>query len=113
MAAGLVEVNKESYPEEVLNADRPVVVDFWGPRCAPCLALMPQVEELARDYGEKVKFCKVNAAENRRLCIELKVMALPTFLFYKKAGELMDRLHGGEVTRESIESRLKTLLQGE
>ncbi len=108
MSAGMLEVSKESYQEEVVESDLPVVVDFWGPRCAPCLALMPEVEELAGEYEGKIKFCKLNAAENRRLCIELKVMALPTFLFYK-AGEMVDKLTGEQVTRESIVDKLKSL----
>lgn len=109
MSAGLLEVNKENFQEEVAGSDRPVVVDFWGPRCAPCLALMPAVEELAREYANAVKFCKLNAAENRRLCIELKVMALPTFLFYK-AGEVVAKLTGDEVSRETIADKIKSLL---
>ena len=109
MSAGMVEVNKENYQEEVLGADCPVVVDFWGPRCAPCLALMPEVEALAREYAGRVKFCKLNAAENRRLCIDLKVMALPTFLFYK-SGEEVDKLSGEETSKESILAKLTSLL---
>ncbi len=109
MSAGMLEVNKESYQEDVVNSDRPVVVDFWGPKCAPCLALMPEVEALAGEYEGKIKFCKLNAAENRRLCIDLRVMALPTFLFYK-GGEIVDKLTGEEVTKESITAKLKTLL---
>lgn len=109
MSAGMLEVNKENYQEEVVNSDRPVMVDFWGPKCAPCLALMPGVEELAGEYGDKIKFCKLNAAENRRLCIEVKVMALPTFLFYK-AGEVVDKLTGEEATRENILAKLESLV---
>ena len=108
MSAAMVEVNKENYQEEVLQADCPVVVDFWGPRCAPCLALMPEVEALAAEYEGRVKFCKLNSAENRRLCIELKVMALPTFLFYRN-GEVVGKLTGEEVTRDSITARLVSL----
>lgn len=108
MSKGILAVGKENYQEEVVNSDLPVVVDFWGPQCAPCLALMPEVEELAQEYADKIKFCKLNAAENRRLCIELKVMALPTFLFYK-GGEVVDKLTGDTVSKESILARLKSL----
>lgn len=109
MSAAMTEVNKESYQDEVVNSSSPVVVDFWGPRCAPCLALMPEVEELALEYAGRIKFYKLNSAENRRLCIELKVMALPTFLFYK-AGEVVDKLTGDEVSRESIKAKLQALV---
>jgi len=109
MSMGLTEVNKENYQEEVVGSKLPVLVDFWGPRCAPCLALMPEVEKLALEYADKIKFCKLNAAENRRLCIDLKVMARPTFLFYK-AGEVVDRLTADEVTKESVCDRLKSFV---
>lgn len=110
MNTAMVEVNKENYEEEVLKSDLPVVVDFWGPRCTACLALMPDIEALAQEYKGRVKFCKLNAAENRRLCIDLRVLALPTFLFYK-AGELVSRLSGEEATKEKVVSALESLLQ--
>jgi thioredoxin 1 len=104
----MVEVSRDTYEQEVLKSDLPVLVDFWGPRCAPCLALMPEVEKLAEEYQGKVKFCKVNSKENRRLVVELKVMALPTFLFYK-GGEVVAKLTGGEVTKENIVAKLQEL----
>ncbi|MBO8153394.1 thioredoxin domain-containing protein [Thermovirga sp.] len=105
----MIEVNKDNYEEEVLKSDLPVVVDLWGPKCGPCLALMPQVEELAKEYEGKVKFCKLNVAENRRLVISLRVMGVPTFLFYKD-GELKERITGGDVTPEAIRERVEKLL---
>jgi thioredoxin 1 len=84
-------------------------VDLWGPKCGPCLALLPQVEELAKEYEGKIRFCKLNVAENRRLVISLKVMGVPTFLFYK-GGEQKGRLSGGEVTIEGIRQQAEALL---
>jgi len=105
----VIEVNKDNFEEEVLKSDLPVVVDLWSPKCGPCLALMPQVEELAKEYEGKIKFCKLNVAENRRLVISLRVMGVPTFLFYK-GGELKDRITGGEVIPEAIRERAEKLL---
>ncbi len=106
----MIEVNKDNFESEVLQSELPVVVDLWGPKCGPCLALMPQVEELASQYEGKVKFCKLNVTENRRLAINLKVMGVPTFLFYK-GGELKDRITGSEVTIEAIKERVEKLLE--
>ena len=97
----LIEVTQDSFEIEVHQSALPVLVDFWGPRCAPCLGLMPVVEEIAARYAEKVKFCKVNCAENRRLAVQLKVMSLPTFLFFK-AGEKVAELTG-EFGQKEIE----------
>ena len=105
----MIEVTKDTYEAEVLQSTMPVVVDLWGPKCGPCLALLPSVEELAKEYEGKVKFCKLNVVENRRQVISLKVMGVPTFLFYK-GGEVQDRLTGGETTIEAIRERTQKLL---
>jgi len=96
-----VEVTKDSFETEVLAEEKPVLLDFWGPACKPCLGLMPTVERIAEKYDGKLKVAKVNAAQNRRLCINLKVMSLPTFLVFS-GGEEVDRL-SGEVTAEDVE----------
>ena len=105
----MIELDKDNFEAEVNDSALPVVLDFWGPQCGPCLALMPDVEKLAGTFEGKVKFCKVNSAGNRRLCIQLKVMSLPTFLFYK-GGECKDRLTGDEVTLEAIKAKTEALI---
>ena len=105
----MIVVNKENFEEEVVKSGIPAVVDMWGPQCGPCLALMPQVEELAASYEGRVKFCKLNVAENRRLCATLRVMGVPTFLFYK-GGEQSSRISGDEVTLEAIRENTEHLL---
>lgn len=105
----MLAVNKENYESEVVGAEMPAVVDLWGPQCGPCLALMPSVEELAASYEGRIKFCKLNVAENRRLCATLRVMGVPTFLFYK-GGEVVSRISGDEVTIESIKENAEKLL---
>lgn len=89
----MIAVTTETFEAEVRQSDQPVLVDFWGPRCAPCLALMPSVEDLALEYQGRIKVVKINANENRPLCIQLKVMGLPTFLLFE-SGREVDRLTG-------------------
>lgn len=98
----MMEVNKHNFEAEVLQADRPVIVDFWGPSCQPCLELMPEVEKMTEEYADKVKIVKLNSAENRRLCITHRVMGLPAFLVFKN-GEEVGRIAGGDVTKQDIE----------
>ena len=105
----MFEVNKENFEQEIVKSELPAVVDMWGPQCGPCLALMPQVEELAASYEGRVKFTKLNVAENRRLCATLRVMGVPTFLFYK-GGEQISRITGDEVTIEAIRENTEKLL---
>ena len=96
-----VDLNRDNYENEVLQSKLPVMVDFWGPRCQPCLALMPTVERLEKEYAGKIKVAKVNAAENRMLCAKLRVLGLPTYLFYKDGNEL-NRLTGGDITESDL-----------
>ena len=103
------ERDKDNYESEVMESKLPVVLDFWGPQCGPCLALLPEVEKLAETYEGKVKFCKVNVAGNRRLCINLKVMGVPSFLFMKN-GEILDKLTGEEVAIEAIKEKADALM---
>jgi len=105
----VVIINADNFESEVLKSEQPVVVDLWGPKCGPCLALMPDVEALAGEYTGKIKFAKLNVMENRRLCITLKVMGVPTFLFYTK-GEQKERISGDQVTLEAIRIGAERLL---
>ena len=105
-----VEVSKDNYEVEVLQSTLPVIVDFWGPQCRPCLALMPAVEELEHDYAGKIKVAKLNAAAgNRMLCAKLRVLGLPSFLFYKNGVEVK-RLTGEQLTKKDIEEAVKNLI---
>lgn len=103
------EIGKETFAEEVVKSDKLVVVDFWGPQCVPCLALMPGIEALSEKYGDRLMFAKVEAPKNRRLCLDLRVLALPTFLFYKDGLEV-DRIAGNNVTVQVIEDSIQKLL---
>ena len=104
------EVNGDIFEKEVIQSGVPVLVDFWGPQCAPCLALMPRVEGLGEKYGEKLKITKVDASKNRRLCLNLKVFGLPTFLLYKN-GKEVERLSGNSLRIEEVEEAVKKIIE--
>jgi len=103
----MVEVNKDNFEQEVLSAKGLVMVDFWGPKCDKCLALMPEIEDIASRHTS-VKFCKIDITGNRRLAISQKVLGLPAIVFYKN-GEKIAELGPDEAQAENIESKLKTL----
>jgi thioredoxin 1 len=104
----MVEANPETFKE--LTREGSVLVDFWGPRCQPCLQMMPTVEKLEEESAGAVKVVKVNASENRDVCRELRVFGLPTYLLLRD-GEELERL-SGEVSREDIEKAFATLGNG-
>jgi thioredoxin-like negative regulator of GroEL len=85
VASELAEATKETFRD--LVAQGRVVVDVWGPQCAPCIALMPAVEALARARPD-VTFVKLDSSHARRLCIELRVMGLPAFLLFQDGREV-------------------------
>jgi thioredoxin 1 len=103
-----VDATPETYGE--LVADGNVLVDFWGPRCQPCLALMPAVEALEHEYGDRLRLVKVNAPEARQVCRDLRVLGLPTYLLYRDGVEV-DRLTG-DPSKADIEAAVKSLVEG-
>jgi thioredoxin len=95
---------------ESLVAEGSVLVDFWGPRCQPCLALMPAVEALEQHYDGRLKLVKVNAPDNRQVCRDLRVMGLPTYLLYQNGAEV-ERLTG-DPSKTDIEAAVSRLVEG-
>lgn len=104
-----IDLNRDNYEVEVLESKEPVLVDFWGPQCKPCLALMASVEKLEKEYAGKLKVTKVNAAENRMLCAKLRVMGLPSFLLYKGGVEIK-RLSGEHITENDLIEAIKAAI---
>lgn len=94
-----------------LTREGSVLVDFWGPRCRPCLQMMPTIAKLEEGAVGAVKVVKVNATENREICRELRVFGLPTYVLMRDGVEL-ERL-SGEVTRGDVERAFVTLKGGE
>ena len=75
-------VTKENFKAEVLQADKPVLIDFWASWCGPCKMLSPVVDEIAEEQSS-VKVCKVNVDEQPELAAQFQVMSIPTLAFLK------------------------------
>ncbi len=93
MAKDILEIGDSSFESEVLQSDKPVLVDFWAPWCGPCRAISPIVEELAEDFGDKVKFTKCNVDENPTTPTKYGIKSIPTLIFFKD-GEIQDKVIG-------------------
>lgn len=102
-----VDATPETFKSLVAEGD--VLVDFWGPRCQPCLALMPAVEALEEQYGGRLRLVKVSAPENRAVCRELGVMGLPTYLLLRDGVEV-ERLTG-DPRRDDIVAAVSRLIE--
>jgi thioredoxin 1 len=103
-----VEATPETFPD--LVAEGNVLVDFWGPRCQPCLAMMPTVEALEEHYAGQFRLVKVNAPDNRQVCRDLRVFGLPTYVLYRDGAEL-ERLTG-DPSKTELEAAVARLVEG-
>jgi thioredoxin 1 len=100
-----VDATVETYGD--LTGEGSVLVDFWGPRCQPCIAMMPTIAKLEEEAEGAVRVVKVNSAENREICRDLRVFGLPTYVLMRD-GEELERL-SGEVSKSDIERAFATL----
>ena len=106
-----IEINKENYQQVVVEPGTPTVADFWGPQCARCFALMPAVDKLAEENKEHLRVIKIDASKNRRLCLNLRLLSLPGFLFYRDGREVQ-RLSGNDITERDLRQAVDSLLAG-
>ena len=102
----MLEVDKNTFEAEVLQAPGKVVVDFYGDGCVPCAALMPDVHEFAEKYGATLKFCALNTTKARRLAISQKILGLPVIAVYEN-GEMIDSCVKDDATPENVEAMIK------
>ena len=86
-----VNVTKETFEQEVLCSDKPVILDFWASWCGPCRMIAPILHEIAQERPD-VKVCKVNVDEEQELAITYGIMSIPTLLIFKD----------GQVTQKSV-----------
>ncbi len=96
-----IEVTDDAFDEEVLQADLPVLVDFWANWCAPCKIIGPIVEELAEEYEGRVKFVKLDTEENFDVPGRYGIRSLPTLLVFK-GGKQVDQVFGSRPKAELI-----------
>jgi thioredoxin 1 len=89
----LVHLTDSNFKKEVLESELPVLVDFWATWCAPCKMITPIVEELAKEYDNKVKIGKVDVDENPDTASRYGIMSIPTIMFFKK-GKVIEQMFG-------------------
>lgn len=102
----MLDVDKKTFGPEVLEAEGPVLVDFYGDGCVPCAALMPHVHGFSDVYGDKIKFTSMNTSKARRVAIGQQVLGLPTIAIYLN-GEKIDEVVKDDATPEAVEELIK------
>ena len=108
MAGNVIELTDAAFDDLVHNADVPVLVDFWAPWCGPCKMMTPIVEELAAEYADTTKVCKLNTDEARDSAVEFGINAIPTIILFK-GGQIQKKwvgLTGKKDLKEAIDALL-------
>lgn len=87
-----ISVNKNNFNQEVLNSDKPVLMDFWAPWCGPCRMVVPLVEEIAKERSD-IKVVKINVDEEQELAMQFGVTSIPTLVVMKN-GKVVNQVTG-------------------
>ncbi|EKE10782.1 MAG: hypothetical protein ACD_15C00202G0004 [uncultured bacterium] len=97
------EFTDQNFDQEVIKSDKPVLVDFWAPWCGPCQVMIPIMDELSSEMGDKVKIGKINVDENSAIASAYGVMSIPSIKIFV----------GGKVVKEFVGVQSKELLKDE
>ena len=108
MAANLTELTDATFDEIVNSSDMPVLVDFWAPWCGPCKMIGPIIAEIAEEYADKARVCKVNTDEHREAAVEYAINAIPTIILFNQ-GQIAKKWVG-LTTKKDILAELDQLL---
>ncbi|QRN94286.1 thioredoxin [Archangium violaceum] len=104
----VMNIGDGDFAKEVLQSDKPVLVDFWATWCAPCRAIAPAVAELATQYRGKVKVAKVNIDDNQDTPQQYGIRSIPTLLVFK-GGKVVEQIVGA-VPKAKLEAALQKVL---
>ncbi len=108
MAANIDVFTDQNWTKEVLGADKPVLVDFWADWCAPCKAMVPDLEAVAAQYSGRVRVGKLNVEENDNVPFQYGITAMPTLIVFKGGKVAEQRV--GKMSREALVKLIEGLL---
>ena len=92
--------------EEIVDSETPVLVDFHAAWCGPCRAMLPVLDDVEAELGERVRIIKIDVDEDTELAVRMKVMGVPTFMLFREGRELWRQ--PGVLTKESLIKIIET-----
>ena len=108
MAGSVIELNDATFDETVNGSDLPVLVDFWAPWCGPCKMMAPIIQEIADEYTDKAKICKLNTDDARDSAMEFGISAIPTIILFK--GGQVQKKWVGLTSKKDLTAAIDELL---
>ncbi|MHC4109961.1 MAG: thioredoxin [Planctomycetota bacterium] len=108
MAGNVIELTDAAFDETVHGPDMPVLVDFWAPWCGPCKMMGPIIEEIADEYTDKAKICKLNTDDARDSAMEFSISAIPTIILFK--GGQVQKKWVGLASKKDLSAAIDELL---
>lgn len=106
--AEITSITQATFKPEVVEADQPVLVDFWAEWCRPCLAMSPVLDELAEEFDGRAKIAKVNVDEERALAAMFQVMSIPALMVFKDGQKVAE--FSGVQDRATLADKLNSLI---
>ena len=106
--ADITTVTDDNFQTEVVEADKPVLVDFWAPWCGPCRMVAPVLEEIQQERGDAIQIVKLNVDENPVTAAKFQVMSIPTLILFKD-GEIAHKVIGA-LPKRRLEAELEPAL---
>ncbi|TWP27643.1 thioredoxin [Apibacter muscae] len=104
-----LEINDQTFKNEVIDSNEPVLVDFWAEWCGPCRSLSPVIDELSEEFKGKLKVVKIDIDANQNTPVEYGIRNIPTLLFFKD-GQLVEKVVGAQ-PKEALVEKIQNIIK--
>ncbi len=108
MSEAMIQLSDSNFESEVINSQKPILVDFWAEWCGPCKMIAPELEKLAAEKNEQLRIGKLNVDDNRETAMKYSISSIPTLLLFKN-GQIVKKLIG-VMSKDKIITEISSFL---